>query len=163
VILFEIDHSGYSDDEMDDIDARRTPDNIVIPDLRALLGLRRFESFIAALDSFERYTRGDLRMPWTFSYTRQIFAIFRAFPQASVADENPPAEAVIHDTATRLAALMGSLHVRYGRMTESFQDSVPWREAGPQVSDLLNEDMHDLIKVGICYYMGCEDRLRHST
>lgn len=156
-----MDHSGYSDDEMDDTDAGRTPGDIVMPELRALLGLRRFESFIAALDSFERFTRGDLHMPTCFSYTRQIYAIFRAFPQASIADENPPAEAVIHDTATRLAALMGSLHVRYGTMTESFQDRVPWREAGPRVDDLLDEDMHGLIKVGICYYMGFEDRLTH--
>lgn len=156
-VLFDIDHSGYSDEGYD-TDDEETPDSLVIPELRALLELGRIESFVAALDFIEPFMRGAHYILGGFNRSRQIYAIFRVFPQAPAADEIAPTEATIQDTAAKLAALMGLLYVSFGGIMEFMQNPIPWRENGPPVRDLLDEGMHERFEIWICHFMDFEDR-----
>jgi len=155
-ILFEIDHSGYSDEETDNSDDGYN-DADYIPELYALLDLRTFASFVAALNFVEPFMRGNIEIPRGFTYSKQILALFCAFPQASASDEDRPNESMFRDIAAKLAALMGRLYVRFHADMYDMHIPTPWREDGPRVRDLLDQEMHDMILVGIYHFMSFEE------
>lgn len=153
-----MDHSGWSDDEEYDTDTEEAPDSFVIPELRALLNLQRIDSFVAALDFIETYFRGANHLPEGLSRSRQMYAIFRAFPPAPAADEIAPTEAVIQETAVRVARLMGLMYVSFGGIMEFMQNPIPWRENGPPVHELLDPGSHARFETWILHFMNFEDR-----
>lgn len=154
-VLFEIDHSGYSDDE-DDSDTEEAPNIDVIPELRALLDIQSFESFVAALDFIEPFMQGDHLRPRAFRYSRQIHAMFHTFSHILDAEENLPSVVVVQDIARKLAALMGLLYVTFGPQIEFLLSPVPWRENGPPVHDLLDQNKYEMISVSIHQFMRFE-------
>lgn len=154
-VLFEIDHSGYSDDE-DEGDTEEAPNIDVIPELRALLDIQSLESFVAALDFIEPFMQGDHLRPRAFSYSRQIHAIFHTFSNILDFEENLSNEAIIQDIARKLAALMGLLYVTFGPMMEFLLSPVAWREGGPPVHDLLDQNKYEIISVSIHHFMRFE-------
>ena len=151
--LFDIDHSGWTDDDDPDPIISRT----ILPELHRLIQRPTIDSFVAAVDLVEPYLRGTIHLQQGMEYSRQLMAIFVSYKDLSRIRPLPYA------ATCKLAALMGQLEARFGQYMAYAHMDIPWRENGPPARDLIDPEKFDEILEWLHHFNDAEFSLRvHS-
>lgn len=177
-VLFELDRSGWSDDEeMEEeggnlehlvpelmeagFGALERPDPEVMYDLQFLLAQETFTSFELTLDRTARVMRELDMLPRGLLFGKQVHAIFQKFKELEIFS---PDQLERHDLTAdfvrnliqKMAALMGQLYAKFRPMLRHQNGPIPWREQGPQLNLLYDQDLHGLLDIGLAHIMGYE-------
>ena len=172
--LFELDHSGWTDDDEDLEEEELVEAHIrwnaqLLPSLAPILDEHSPQSLMMGMRLLDaEFHHGEMVTSLGLSYSHQVFALFRLYrdlQQHASLEQLFPGRVL--GVCQLLRRLMGALYIVLESDLTREELPSPWKEDGPRITDLLDyEGYGETLACGMIYFLQTENRfaghrLRH--